>query len=61
MQEILGQAKNWPSGSSFAGEGLCWAVAALLMWEPLYLLPAYSFQSVMPSWSRASPSPGIPG
>lgn len=27
--------------------------------EPQSLLPAYSFCLVLPSWSRASPSPGI--
>lgn len=27
--------------------------------EPQALLPAYSFCLVLPSWSRASPSPGI--
>lgn len=56
---MLDQAKNFPSSSTFfAGEDLCWSVAAHLVWEPLYLLPAYSFQSVMPSWSGASPFPG---
>lgn len=45
-QELLGQAQNWPWGLSFAVEGLHWAAAAHLVFEPLYLLPVYSFQWV---------------